>query len=344
MADLATPAVTLLAWASFAPVVWRACDSRCARARLAPSGTPPLGRPATDIPGFLDSVARSVRAGEGNVAAVLAAPTCSRAVTSVQHDLRHGVPLRDALERSSPEILLLRSCLHHGVLSADALEHAARSARRHAASLEETLAAVASARHSMRVLTRLPFVLLVASLLLSGHVRSGIVAPLPLLSIGAGCTASAVGTAWLRRLVGGGSTGAVTVAEQLCRSVAAHLRAGGSVETALAVAAPLHPAVAAAAARLAAGHPFTDAMNELSAVCPDLRSVLVAAHRDGRPLVAAVSELADDIAARSTADSRARIARLPVRATVPLVGCVLPAFVLVAMVPVGIVTLANLHG
>ena len=112
----------------------------------------------------------------------------------------------------------------------------------------------------------------------------------------------------------------------------------------MSVAAPLHPAVAAAAAGLAAGHPFTHAMNELSGVCPELGNVLVAAHRDGRPLVAAVSGLADDIAARSAADTRAVIARLPVRATVPLVGCVLPAFVLVAMVPVGIVALGQLRG
>ena len=338
------PIATLLAWLCAAPLVWRACDSRLTRARLAPAGTPPPHMPATDVPGFLDSVARSVRAGESNVTAVLAAPSCSRSMTSVQRDLKHGLPLRDALERFSPEVLLLRSCLHHGVLSADALEHAARSERRYAAGLAETRAAVASARHSMRVLTRLPFMLLAAALVLSGHVRSGIIAPLPLLSIGAGCTASAVGAAWLRRLVGDSGAGAATVAEQLCRSVAAHLSAGGTVESAVSVAAPLHPAVAATAAGLAAGHPFTHAMNELSGVCPELGNVLVAAHRDGRPLVAAVSGLADDIAARSAADTRAVIARLPVRATVPLVGCVLPAFVLVAMVPVGIVALGQLRG
>lgn len=337
-------AAALLAWLCAAPLVWRACDSRLVRARLGPAGTPSPHVPVTDVPGFLDSVARSVRAGEGDVAAVLAAPSCSRAVAGLQSTLRHGTSLRDAADVRSPEVLLLRSCLHHGVLSADALEHAARSERRCAATAAETHAAVSAALHSMRVLTRLPFVLLAAALLVSNRVRSGIIAPLPLLSVGAGCAATAVGAAWLRRLVGDGSAGAATPAEQLCRSVAAHLRAGGTVESAVEMASPLHPAVASAFARLASGLTFTDAMNELTAVCPELASVLVAAQRDGRPLVAAVTEIADDIAARSAADTRAGIARLPVRATVPLVGCILPAFVLVAMVPVGIAALGQIRG
>ena len=60
---------------------------------------------------------------------------------------------------------------------------------------------------------------------------------------------------------------------------------------------------------------------------------LVGSARDGVPLEPALVRLADDArrARRRAAEERAR--RLPVRLLFPLIGCVLPAFALLTVVP-----------
>ena len=138
--------VTLLsAWGTFAPAVWLWCDRACTRARLSSSSVPAGTHLRGDIASYLDAVARAVRAGESPVRALTAAAACSRPVARVQADLRSGATLRDVLDRGAPEIVLLRSCLHQGVLSADALENAARAERLARRARADAAAAVATA-------------------------------------------------------------------------------------------------------------------------------------------------------------------------------------------------------
>lgn len=65
----------------------------------------------------------------------------------------------------------------------------------------------------------------------------------------------------------------------------------------------------------------------------EVRAVLTDAERDGAAVHAALVSLSADLRRRHrrTAETAAR--RLPVRMLLPLVGCVLPAFILVAVVP-----------
>jgi len=73
-----------------------------------------------------------------------------------------------------------------------------------------------------------------------------------------------------------------------------------------------------------------------------LVTVLVAAHADGVPVADALARLADEqrTARRRAAEARAR--QVPIRMLFPLVGCTLPAFVLVTVVPPVVSALADL--
>ncbi|MFM8794965.1 MAG: type II secretion system F family protein [Acidimicrobiales bacterium] len=333
--------VVLSAWGTFAPGVWLLCDRLCVHARLSPSSPPVRARPHGDVPLFLEAVARSVRAGESPVRAITAPAPCTRAVEPVQADLHAGATLRDALDRSAAEVVLLRSCLHHGVLSADSLEHASRAERLTRLSRADAAAAVATATHSARVLTLLPHGILVLAAVVSGNVRSALVSPPALVMLAVGIAANRAGSGWIARIMRDPGEPRARTAERACVMVAAHIHAGGSVESALSVASALHPAFGEVSRLLADGAPFAEALLPLDTVHPPLRTVLLAARRDGRPVSTDLSALADDIRAGSVARTRAHIARMPVRATLPLVTCVLPSFVLLAVAPVALAALGG---
>jgi Flp pilus assembly protein TadB len=129
------------------------------------------------------------------------------------------------------------------------------------------------------------------------------------------------------------------------------LGSGLTVPAALSVVAPrapppLGPALAEAELRFRHGEPLDRALVRIAdgapAVGPLLR-VLVAAHRDGAPVAEALVRLGDEqrSARRRAAEARAR--RVPVRMLFPLVGCTLPAFVLVTVVPPVASALAELR-
>ncbi len=99
----------------------------------------------------------------------------------------------------------------------------------------------------------------------------------------------------------------------------------------------LRPATSAVVAALNGGTRFADALDEIRlpgvAVLGVLADVLAHAERHGDPITGALDRLATEARAerRRLADADAR--RLPVRLCFPLVCCTLPAFVVLAIVP-----------
>ena len=95
------------------------------------------------------------------------------------------------------------------------------------------------------------------------------------------------------------------------------------------------------------GRRFADALpllsEELGPALDPLVDGLAAADRDGLPLAPVLERLAADARAhrRRRLDTLAR--QLPVRMAVPLVVCILPSFVLLAVVPLLLAALASLH-
>ncbi len=74
-----------------------------------------------------------------------------------------------------------------------------------------------------------------------------------------------------------------------------------------------------------------------------LGRTLARAHSSGAPVVAAVERLADDLARSARADTEERARAVGVKAALPLGLCLLPAFVLIGIVPLVVALLANLE-
>ena len=130
--------------------------------------------------------------------------------------------------------------------------------------------------------------------------------------------------------------------------VAATLRAGaapgeGIVVVAAALPGPAADRLGPVAARLTLGLDPGVVWSELAAD-PDLGRlgrVLGRAHASGAPVVAAVERLADDLAASARADAEERARAVGVKAALPLGLCLLPAFLLIGIVPLVVALLAT---
>jgi pilus assembly protein TadC len=134
----------------------------------------------------------------------------------------------------------------------------------------------------------------------------------------------------------------VTVIDQLHVTVAA----GHSLHTAIVAVAstdagPIAGALAAAHAAFERGRTMVDALGELDRAGGDadaLRATLVAALHSGAAPGPALQRLGDQLRRRRRRRAESRVRRLPVLLLGPLVGLVLPAFVVVTIVPVAVTT------
>ena len=87
----------------------------------------------------------------------------------------------------------------------------------------------------------------------------------------------------------------------------------------------------------ALGQSFDDALREMGARTPPIRvltDALRTSARLGAPVAPALSRLAVDVRADLRRRAEARARTVPVRLCFPLVGCILPAFALLTVVPV----------
>jgi Flp pilus assembly protein TadB len=94
----------------------------------------------------------------------------------------------------------------------------------------------------------------------------------------------------------------------------------------------------------ALGQSFDDALRELGVRTPPVRvltDALRTSARLGTPVAPALTRLAADVRADLRRRAEARARTVPVRLCFPLVGCILPAFALLTVVPV---VLDGLHG
>jgi Flp pilus assembly protein TadB len=131
--------------------------------------------------------------------------------------------------------------------------------------------------------------------------------------------------------------------------LAATLRAGAAPGDGVALVAAALPGAAAdrlsgVAARLALG---LDPVQVWEGLAGDpelgrLGRALARAQSSGAPVVAAVERLADDLARAARAETEERARAVGVKAALPLGLCLLPAFVLVGIVPLVVALLAAL--
>lgn len=129
------------------------------------------------------------------------------------------------------------------------------------------------------------------------------------------------------------------------------VRAGRMPPAAVAEVAPrLPPPLAAAfravADRVRAGQRFADAIDALphhaGPLARPVADALAAADRYGLPLAPMLESLVDEARRQRRRNAEAEARQLPVRLSLPLVLCTLPAFVLVAIVPLLVGALSSL--
>jgi Flp pilus assembly protein TadB len=131
----------------------------------------------------------------------------------------------------------------------------------------------------------------------------------------------------------------------------AALRSGAAPERALGVASAALPGPAACRlaptlAGIEVGVPLAHAWAELARdpVLGPLGRALARSQDSGAPVADAVERLADELAERARADVEDRARTVGVRAALPLGTCLLPAFLLLGIVPVVAALLAEVVG
>ena len=106
------------------------------------------------------------------------------------------------------------------------------------------------------------------------------------------------------------------------------------------------PALAEVAARVNSGERFADALGSLprllGPVARPLADSLAAADRYGLPLAPVLDRLASEARQQRRRQAEALARQLPVRLSLPLVLCTLPAFVLMAIVPLLLAAITSL--
>lgn len=142
--------------------------------------------------------------------------------------------------------------------------------------------------------------------------------------------------------------------EELIEIILVALHTGLSVADALTVAArcssgPTSHDLTALTSRLDKGEPLRDVLAGLADVygtrAYPLVDILRSSLTDGMPVLHVVERLADEARAERRRQLQEDLRRLPIRLVFPLVFCVLPSFVLLTIVPVGIHALSTFtHG
>ena len=289
----------------------------------------------------LDSIARELRLGTSlNAAVVTAIDRHEFAEWQwMAQSARQGDPLTaiDATDLATRAIALAAD----GCDAVQATESAARTLRANAAIAADSLAAVAQTRASMKVLTAVPLVI-AAWLVMRDHAaREFFGSPSGLVCIGAGLTLQWIGRSWVARLTARAQRTDAEVPDFVdllslqVRSgrppAVAFLRASDAMRGALG-------AVAQGVARsVRDGQRFIDALSDARPRF-ELRAhavidALIDTERDGLAPRAVFERLAHDAHQQRRREAEARIRALPVRLTLPLVGCVLPAYVVLAVIP-----------
>ncbi len=137
---------------------------------------------------------------------------------------------------------------------------------------------------------------------------------------------------------------------QLADVLTSLLHAGTSVARALYEAPRWLGEPAAAQVRqhttaIAVGRPIADVVGDLGrlhAALPPILTVLVHASADGSPVADHLQTLVAEVRGQRRRLLEQRLARLPIRLTLPIVACILPAFILLGILPLAVAVAPSL--
>jgi tight adherence protein B len=298
----------------------------------------------------LDSLARATRSHQPTrdaLASALLLLTSTAALINAIDDLHSGQEIEISLSPSecdSHEQQLfdfLRVSLIHQVFIPQALEQAADIMREEFRHHQDVTTATAQARSSASLLTMVPFAVLALLLLSSSTARHGSLTAPFVLTVAVGIAVNRIGWWWIQHMVNNSGMAtkdpSLSLAQRLCIS----LRAGVPLRTAIEEwAAENDPTLYEALLRgdsLATS--LHDFVQRQSGGSHHLAQVLLEADRDGLPIVHTVSRLSAEMRTHRRHQADIKTRQLPTKLTLPVVLCVLPSFVFLAVIPL---ILANL--
>lgn len=201
--------------------------------------------------------------------------------------------------------------------------------------------ATAHARLTLRILSVLPIGALVAGIVFSSAVRKSMNHVAPLIFVLLGLLLDAGAWLWMRNIaVSIEKSAKPSELHQLLTSVSVSVTAGDSLVDALQRCATSNSLGASISQALAQGSPLSDALKHLdktnSSLGPATKRLLLDSHQSGTPVMEVIHRLLDDAEAETTRQSDISIQQLSTKLTLPTVFCVLPAFLLLALMPVAL--------
>lgn len=289
----------------------------------------------------LDSVARELRLGASLHAAVVSAIE--------RHQFDEWQWLADTAQRGDPLTTIAADDLAtraiavaaEGCDAVCATESAARTLRANAAIAADSQVAVAHTRASMNVLAAVPLIIALWLLVRDGGARE-FFASAP----GIGCVVGGVmlhwlGRRWVARLVSAARRTEAVVPD-FVDLLALQVRSGRPPALAFlrasdAATGGLGEAACGVANLVRDGARFVEALaaarTRFDVRAHGVIDALIDTERDGLAPRAIFERLSHDAHQQRRREADARIRALPVRLTLPLVGCILPAYVLLAVIP-----------
>ena len=329
--------------------------------------SPALSRPiqkdtsqVIDFAALCESLARATRSGAAPHDAVLAGlqrnqlhhPCWSALrndVTSLKSCENALVIARESVETHSNEaqcLSLLESAMVHGNFVPSALDHASSVLRDRAACSAELAVAASQSQLSARLLSALPFVLLLGAMLINSQFRSSLLSPIVLCPLFLGLILNRIGWRWISTLISRAVRYEPDIIGQLTEHLCVSLRTGLSMTQSCERWRTLSSTGNSVADLISAGAPLEEALLPLATADPisgkHLGHTIVEAERDGLPVLDTVMRLATDHRAQLRRQTDTRIQQLPTRLTIPLVLCVLPSFLLLSVAPLVLASLSQL--
>ena len=329
--------------------------------------SPALSRPiqkdtsqVIDFAALCESLARATRSGAAPHDAVLAGLQRNQLHHPCWSALRNDVAslkscenalaiARESVEAHSNEaqcLSLLESAMVHGNFVPSALDHASSVLRDRAACSAELAVAASQSQLSARLLSALPFVLLLGAMLINSQFRSSLLSPIVLCPLFLGLILNRIGWRWISTLISRAVRYEPDIIGQLTEHLCVSLRTGLSMTQSCERWRTLSSTGKSVADLISAGAPLEEALLPLATADPisgkHLGHTIVEAERDGLPVLDTVMRLATDHRAQLRRQTDTRIQQLPTRLTIPLVLCVLPSFLLLSVAPLVLASLSQL--
>jgi Flp pilus assembly protein TadB len=323
--------------------------------RITPLQRRHKGPPIDSLSGsayLLDSLARAVRSHTPARDALIEmlATMQATSVTSGLHEwLLQGKDIHAGLQRCEPGnpesrlFSLLQHSLVQGVFIPSALEQSAAILRDESRHRNDVITATAQARSSARILTLLPFAVLLLLFIASSSTRREMTSPPVMIVLAIGVVSNRLGWHWVRQLVSRSALSRTGIAAQLSEEIVVSLRAGISMRQSIENWA--HRNDSSLFDSLSAGQPLSHALQEFSlrhdSEAQLLAQILIDAERDGLPVVDTIHRLSSEMRSRRRHASEVQLRQLPTKLAMPIVFCILPSFIFLSVLPLVISNLQH---